>query len=196
MQEARVLKTGLWGDRGFCFGVWKEGKTELEKDGGKAGKWEFITQRRYPLLAKVRTELWIADEDDGKGVVIASFPCGKPRWSPGFLEWLEQKITARAREMSFTVPFEPSKNQIEKKGYTYEDITIWDDTITALNMGCEVPAELKTFLGVKQKLGLFRLDDRYLREIYRNAPRKEDIGYQPVTGFQDAVRCLYEETSG
>jgi hypothetical protein len=26
-----------------------------------------------------------------------------------------------------------------------------------------------------------------LREVHRNAPNKEELGYQPVTGFQDAV---------
>jgi hypothetical protein len=58
-------------------------------------------------------------------------------------------------------------------------------------MGHLVPSELGSYLGVKGQLGLFRTDDTELREVYRNAPRKEEIGYQPVTGFQDAVRYHY-----
>jgi uncharacterized protein YcbX len=33
---------------------------------------------------------------------------------------------------------------------------------------------------------LFRVDPGRLREVKRCAPRKEEAGYQPTTGFQDA----------
>ena len=33
---------------------------------------------------------------------------------------------------------------------------------------------------------LFRLNTQLPREVYRNAPKKEAAGYQPITGFQDA----------
>ncbi|KAG4220081.1 hypothetical protein PC116_g31440 [Phytophthora cactorum] len=51
----------------------------------------------------------------------------------------------------------------------------------------DLPGELQRYLGVSNKLALFRVDPGQLREVYRTAPRKEEAGYQPVTGFQDAV---------
>jgi len=90
-------------------------------------------------------------------------------------------------EKQFRVPFNPSEVQIEKAGYSYEKMTIWKDTISALNMEIEIPEELRYYLGISNKLGLFRIDNSKLREVHRNAPTKQEIGYQPVTGFQDAV---------
>jgi len=75
--------------------------------------------------------------------------------------------------------------QIEKAGYSYEDMTIWKDTVSALNLEIEIPEELRYYLGISNKLGLFRIDNSKLREAHRNAPTKE-IGHQPITGFQDA----------
>ncbi|KAJ3560140.1 hypothetical protein NPX13_g9409 [Xylaria arbuscula] len=53
-------------------------------------------------------------------------------------------------------------------------------------MSTELPRELMLYLGVSNKLGLFRVDPAALREVYRCAPLKDEAGYQPITGFQDA----------
>lgn len=47
--------------------------------------------------------------------------------------------------------------------------------------------ELEKFLGAKRELALFRVCDSKPREVYRNAPKKEQLGYQSVVGFADAV---------
>lgn len=82
----------------------------------------------------------------------------------------------------------PSDGEIEARKYTWEPVKIWRDTVTALNMEADLPQELRLHLGVSNRLGLFRVDPSRLREVYRNAPKKEEAGYQPVTGWQDAVR--------
>lgn len=47
--------------------------------------------------------------------------------------------------------------------------------------------ELEKFLGAKGEIALFRVCDSKPREVYRNAPGKEELGYQSVVGFADAV---------
>lgn len=47
--------------------------------------------------------------------------------------------------------------------------------------------ELEKFLGAKRELALFRVCDSKPREVHRNAPKKEQLGYQSVVGFADAV---------
>ena len=79
-------------------------------------------------------------------------------------------IKGTVPEKHFRIPFDPTPAQIEKAGYTYADMTIWKDTVRALNMELEVPEELRYYLGISNKLGLFRIDNKALREVHRCAP--------------------------
>lgn len=65
---------------------------------------------------------------------------------------------------------------------------MWGSTTRALNLGSDVPGALARYLGVSNKLALFRVDadDGGLREAGGNAPQKEEVGYQPVVGFADS----------
>ena len=92
----------------------------------------------------------------------------------------------KSPEEQFQVPFEPSSEQIKKAGYQYDDVTIWKDTVNALNMSSIVPPSFKTFLGCSNKITLFRIDNSKLREVYRNAPSKEVLGRVCQVGGQDA----------
>lgn len=201
LEEGTVIATGMEYDRQFSFARLKDGPAATAHEPGKEGrtqKWEFITQRQYRLLATVKTEMWVpdksverythqAEEVESGGVVVLSFPYQEPGWR-GILAKLRAALRGTVPEKRFRVPFDPSPAQIEKAGYTFEQMTIWKDTASALNLSVEVPPELSTYLGMSNRLGLFRVDNSQLREVYRNAPRKEELGYQPVTGFQDAVR--------
>jgi hypothetical protein len=91
-------------------------------------------------------------------------------------------------EKVFTLPIEfPSEADIQAKGYKFEDVKIWNEATTALNMIAAVPPELEKYLGVKHPLGLFRMDPSKRREVFRCAPKREEVGYQPVVDFHDAV---------
>jgi hypothetical protein len=202
LNRSTVLATGMEYDRQFTFAYLKSpfpvGETTPEK--GKAAHiWQFITQRQYPSLAKVRTEIWVPDrniegyspqteEVESCGVVVLSFPYRPAGWRGRLTQW-SAVITGSAPEKHFRIPFDPTQVQIEKAGYTYESVTIWKDTVRALNMELEVPEELRYYLGISHKLGLFRIDSKAIREVHRCAPKKEDLGWQPVIGFQDAVSC-------
>ena len=39
---------------------------------------------------------------------------------------------------------------------------------------------------MSKPFALFRVGSEQPRQVYRNAPRREDVGYQPTVGFQDA----------
>ena len=81
----------------------------------------------------------------------------------------------------------PSQDEIDQRGYVREELTVWRDRVMALNMETELPLELRLYLGVSNRLGIFRYDPARLRNVYRCAPTKADAGYQPCVGFQDAV---------
>ena len=200
MNRGTVIQSGMEYDRQFTFAQLKSpfpvGANTPEKEKA-AHKWEFITQRQFPLLAKVRTEMWVPDQSvetytphaedvESGGVIIMSFPYQEAGWKGMVAKW-GAAVKGTIPEKHFRVPFNPSEVQIEKAGYSYEKMTIWKDTISALNMEIEIPEELRYYLGISNKLGLFRIDNSKLREVHRNAPTKQEIGYQPVTGFQDAV---------
>ncbi|KAF8243324.1 hypothetical protein K440DRAFT_562141 [Wilcoxina mikolae CBS 423.85] len=62
-------------------------------------------------------------------------------------------------------------------------VTVWSDSPDAWKLPIDLQ-RLRRFLGVKGELALFRVCER--REVFRCAPRKETLGWQPVTGFADS----------
>ncbi len=198
----KVLPWGLEFDRLFTFAQLKSPfPVRLDSPDSEKSKhrWEIITQRQFPLLATVDVELWQPDVAKSKksGLKISdSFIVLRFPWRDdgigGVLSWIMAKLTRGLRaqpEKAMVLPVNfPSQKDIDEKGYTYEEVTIWRDRVRALNMEVELAPELQLYLGVSNKMALFRVNPDELRQIYRCAPRVEEAGYQPVTGFQDAVR--------
>ncbi|CAJ2513613.1 Uu.00g017320.m01.CDS01 [Anthostomella pinea] len=207
--RSRVFPQGLEFDRLFTFAQLKSPFPAPVQDAGAANatknaeeeksrhRWEFITQRQFARLATVKVDLWQPDEmklrkqslRTREAFLTLRFPWRGHGWR-GVWDVVTTKLGrgVRAepeREILLPVDF-PSEAEIRDKGYAYEEVRIWKDTATALNMERDLPEELRLYLGVSNKLGLFRIDPARLREVYRCAPRKEAAGYQPVTGFQDA----------
>ncbi|KAI1386349.1 uncharacterized protein F4822DRAFT_313238 [Hypoxylon trugodes] len=200
LTRSKVFPTGLQFDRLFTFAQLKSpfpvavDSTDEEKS---KHKWEFITQRQFARLANVTVDLWLPDEmklrkqsmKSTEAFLILRFPWKEDGWR-GIWSTITAKLNrgrAAEPEVEILLPVDfPSEAEIKENGFTFEDVKIWKDTINALNMEKELPKELQRYLGVSNKLGLFRLDPASLREVYRCAPTKEDAGYQPVTGFQDA----------
>jgi hypothetical protein len=201
VRQSKVLPTGLEFDRLFTFAQLKSPfPVGLQASGDEKGAhaWQFITQRQFPLLATVQVELFVPDIIKARGhaskvsepFLLVRFPW-QERGVRGVLGLVAAKMARgwRARpEKEFVLPVAfPSQDEIDARGYAREEVTIWRDTVTALNMETELPRELALHLGVSNRLGLFRIDPARLRNVYRCAPAKDDAGYQPVAGFQDAV---------
>ncbi|CZR62413.1 related to MOSC domain protein [Phialocephala subalpina] len=199
LNRGTIITTGMEYDRQFTFAQLKSPFPVAANTPDKekaAHKWEFITQRQFPLLAKVRTEMWVPDQSvdtytphcddvESGGVIIMSFPYQEAGWKGTFAKW-GAAVKGTYPQKQFRIPFDPTPVQVEKAGYSVEKMTIWKDEISALNLEADIPEELRYYLGISNKLGLFRIDNSKLREVHRNAPTKEQLGYQPVTGFQDA----------
>lgn len=212
LSRSRVLPTGLEFDRFYTFAQLKSpfpvASDATEEEKTKGHTWEFITQRQFPLLANVKVDVWIpnpasrgsdasptktakqGEEEISEPWVVVRFP-----WKEGGMKGLWQTLAAKAgrgwnavaeKEILLPVQF-PSDHDIVGRGYTFEDVKIWKEVVTALNVGSELPEELRLYLGVSNRLGLFRSDPERLRQVYRCAPKREEAGYQPIVGFQDAV---------
>ncbi|KAI9171165.1 Mitochondrial amidoxime reducing component 2 [Paramyrothecium foliicola] len=199
LRRSRVLPTGLEFDRLFTFAQLKNPPAALAsaKDQEPEELWEFLTQRQLPLLANVKTDLWLPDvaktsrllgKVDGAFIVLR-FP-----WTDAGVKGLMQQAAAilsrglrAVPEKEILLPVEfPSKEEIAAQNYRFDTVKIWNETTRALNMGSEVPKELAAYLGAKRPLALFRMDPGQRREVFRCAPRKEDVGHQPIVDFHDA----------
>ncbi|KAF2489488.1 hypothetical protein BU16DRAFT_519528 [Lophium mytilinum] len=211
MDHGEIIRTGMKYDRQFCFAqqVTSLPSSEENKDGSHTVKseWNFITQRTFARMAKVETEVWIPDPSlpsysphaefvKSEGCIVMRFP-----FSPDVdLSWGGVKALASMFAAKFCgqpepsvelrIPFNPSSDRINEKGYTSEKMKIWKDAPEALNMGVEVPedvmAKLKYSLGVTNPLTLFRIDTQKYREVFKCAPKKQDVGYQTIIGMADS----------
>ncbi|KAF2748614.1 hypothetical protein M011DRAFT_440950 [Sporormia fimetaria CBS 119925] len=205
LDRTDIVPIGLQYDRQFTLAQYVTSLPTLE--GKVKSEWSFITQRTFPRMAKVETELWIPDPEapgyspDGEwvkseGCLVVRFP-----FTPDVdlsMEGLKAygtivaaKLTGKPEPMvEFRIPSNPPKERIRTMRYTHEKVTIWKDSPVALNMGCEVPeevmAKLKYTLGVANPLTLFRIDPEQCRELHKCAPKKKDVGFQPTIGMQDS----------
>ncbi|OAA58062.1 Molybdenum cofactor sulfurase [Niveomyces insectorum RCEF 264] len=147
----------------------KDGHDDNDNDDDDV--WEVITQRVFPRLATLQVEL-----------------APRAKLARGW---------RAVPEIEVVLPIEPDEgddgdedNSNTKKHAaakpTHGKVRIWRDTVRARNLSAEVPRALQLYLGVSNRLGVFRVDPAHLRQIFRCAPRKDAAGYQPVTGFQDA----------
>jgi hypothetical protein len=141
-------------------------------------EWTFITQRQYPRMALITTEIF-ADESLATGGTLAvTFPLASKLPMFGLLR----------RERNFSFPLADTKEVTSR--YPLVPVGIWKENPLAYDISSTVQPELdelSSFLGSSGPLGLFRVCNERLRSVFRNAPRKEELGYQPVTGFADAV---------
>lgn len=80
------------------------------------------------------------------------------------------------------------------KTYPVVPVHIWKEFPYALEMVSVRPIlpQLKEFLGISKdtKIALFRMPPAKPRNVYRNAPRAEELGHQPLVGFADSVCVL------
>jgi hypothetical protein len=203
---SEIVRTGLKYDRQFTLGQQVTGLPTME--GKVKSEWNFITQRTFPRLAKVETEIWVpcekapgyseeAEYVKSEGCLVVRFP-----FSPD-TDFTVEGLKAYGRiwaaylsgkpepMLEFRVPFNPSQERIKKIGYRSAEVKIWKDTPVALDMAREISVEimekLRYTLGVTNPITLFRIDTRKYREVFKCAPKKEDVGFQPIIGMADSV---------
>lgn len=205
LETGTVTGAGMKYDRQFSFAQLSS-KFPVSADTPEAEKarhtWKFMTQRSLPLMATIKTEVWIPDPSSptyserhpnvqSGGVLIIRFPFIQSE--VGILGKLKDILASMFRpQREVHVPLNPTQEHITEKGYAVEDLEIWKDKPRSLMIASTEKddswvQELRSYLGITNHMALFRVSgDNQPREVYRCAPRKEELGYQPTISFQDA----------
>ena len=193
LEASDVDGSGFGWDRKFAWAELLEPQTRAEApEAEKKPKWTLRTLRQpgFEKLVHVKPEVWVPDpraerrsrnESDAGGVLVIRYP-NVPTGNLRSLDNLAIKWGLMSSERSFTVPLvAPPEHQ-----YPREEVTVWKDSPSWLNVGVHVPDDFRGWLGVHRPLTLFRADPSAYREVHRNAPRRERLGYQPAVGFVDS----------
>lgn len=186
LQASDVVETGLKFDRQFVFA-----------EHGTEG-WNCRTLRNagFQRLALIHPEIWVPDpsavdydpslpEIQSEGIMVISYPRLLPRGPKGIFFKICTTLGICQARHTFQIPLFPPKHTI----FPLIPVKIWKDKPLALDYGALLPASLHTYLGfdaATSPLTLFCATPNHNREIYRNAPRKDTIGFQPTTAFADA----------
>ena len=206
LEAGTVMGTGMEYDRQFCFAQLSSkfpvsASTPQEEKAKHA--WKFMTQRSLPPMATIKTEVWLPDPSSptyterhpnvlSGGVLVIRFP--HITTADGIMGKVKDVLALASghSERVVHIPFNPSQAQISENAYSVDDMEIWKDrpkslTIASTEKDDAWIQELRSCLGITNHLALFRISkDHQPREVYRCAPRKEELGYQPLVGFQDA----------
>ncbi|KAI4213623.1 MAG: hypothetical protein LQ351_003847 [Letrouitia transgressa] len=207
LDESRVLGAGMEYDRQFSLAqLSSDFPLSLNSSAAEISdihKWVFITQRQYSHMANIKAEIWIPDPSSpdysdtlpnvrSRGVLVLRFPSTKDNFWGKLVLFITARIGGSA-ETKIELPYDPTPEQIQEAGYPVEKFKIWNDTPKALNLGSTdrpgysaALAELHSFIGLKNPLGILRVAHDHHREVFRCAPRKGELGYQSTVGFADA----------
>lgn len=201
LDHGTVDGTGMLYDRQFSFAQYSQRHKKDLSEAAVYG-WKFLTQRQVAKLAMVKTEMWVPDpfsptysrkhpNVQSGGVVVVKFP--KPKSKDFSFLWSVLASIAGTQEISVHLPFHPTEEQITKKAMASENFEIWKDNPESLMLASTKTSDtwvqdLHSYLEMDENkpLALFRVSTEQPREVFRNAPRKEELGYQPIVGFQDA----------
>ena len=206
LEAGTVIGTGMEYDRQFCFAQLSSkfpvsaGTPQEEK---AKHVWKFMTQRSLPPMATIKTEVWLPDPSSptytkthpnvhSGGVLVIRFP--HITTEDGIMGKVKDFLALASghSERVVHIPFNPTQAQISENAYSVDDMEIWKDRPKSLTVASTEKddawiQELRSYLGITNHLALFRISkDHQPREVYRCAPRKEELGYQPAVGFQDA----------
>ncbi|KAI4183969.1 MAG: hypothetical protein L6R41_005059 [Letrouitia leprolyta] len=191
--EAEISSTGFKYDRQYSFAEFREcTEGETPSATSQTSGWHFVTQRKYGKLASIRVEVWMPDPDSldytpgepnvqSDGILLVRYPA------------MDERTGKYETQKSFELPFNPTRGQIMNQGYTMQKMTIWKDCpdgllITSTDRADSPPwiKDIQAYIGCSKPFALFRVATGHERQVFRNAPRKEQLGYQSVVGFADA----------
>ncbi|KAL2788398.1 MOSC-domain-containing protein [Aspergillus keveii] len=208
LDTADIVGTGLAFDRQFCFAEEVTPAAASQKNPSSENQgtsWIARTLRNsgFNKLALIRPEIWIPDasvpeyspgleEVKSQGMVVIYYPhVGRNPLHSIFLT-LGIHLNLISRETSFRISLIPPPDT--EKAYPLTPVKIWKDCPLAYDYGKHIPDSFHRFLAQADsekrrdsgRITLFRVHPSNRREIFRNAPRKKDLGFQPTTGFADA----------
>ncbi|KAL4960707.1 MOSC domain protein [Aspergillus stella-maris] len=199
LEAADIVPTGFEFDRLFCFAE----ADETDSDGKTEWVARTLRNKGYNKLALVRPDIWVVDprvdgynpeleEVKSQGVMVVYYPRIGRNGLHYVLLRVGMHVGLISREESFTVPLHPLVDSVPTT-----PVKIWKDTPLAYDYGTYIPPSFHRFItsdsgtgeapaSQDKRLTLLRMSNSHTRDIYRNAPRKETLGFQPTTGFADA----------
>ncbi|KAE8394523.1 hypothetical protein BDV23DRAFT_190113 [Aspergillus alliaceus] len=201
LDVAEVVPTGFAHDRQFCFAEYITPKSSGAGDEpSQQPHWTARTLRDGELckMALIRPEIWVPDptandysteleEVKSHGVMIIHYPRVPGTGIRSLPAKLGMALGLISKDLFFRVPLSPPEDT--KSIYPSTPVKIWKDFPLAYDYALHLPPSLHHFLnpaGTRGPLTLFRVNPAHHREIFRNAPPKEQLGFQAVTGFADA----------
>ncbi|KAL5356799.1 hypothetical protein BJX96DRAFT_187466 [Aspergillus floccosus] len=198
LDVADVVPTGLAYDRQFCFAEYINSSQQSQQ---QQPYWTARTMRdgEFSKLSLIRPEIWVPDprapdyapdldEVRSQGVLTVRYPRAPRSTLHAVLLRCAVSLHILPGELSFTVPLIPPS----PTRYPSTPVKIWKDAPLAWDYGEHLPPSLRAFLTsnsggrTRGPITLFRAHPAHPREIFRCAPRKENVGFQPVTAFADA----------
>ncbi|CAG7566424.1 unnamed protein product [Fusarium equiseti] len=192
LNRAQLFKSGFFLDRFFALA------TEVNRPASEGGPiWRFISQRTKPLMAQIKTEVWLpdpgSDESDplvkSQGCVVFRFPDPDPI---GWSDRLKSVLWRSQREVVGIAPISSYEGFEEEHGLTMTPFTIHSREAKGLNLG-RLPSvaaalpKLKRFLKIsdQQKLTLLRLTPDSFVRTEKNLAPLQHIGTPAVHGYTD-----------
>ena len=206
LESGTVVGTGMEYDRQFCFAQLSSKfpvSANTPQEEKEKHTWKFMTQRSLSAMATIKTEVWVPDPSlptysdhhpniQSGGVLLIKFPhIQSEEGIVGKFKDLLASVSGQP-ERVVHIPLNPTQAQIIEKDYVVDSMEIWKDKPRSLMIAStekDVPwiQELRSYLGITNHMALFRVSKNdEPREVYRCAPRKEELGYQSTVGFQDA----------
>ncbi|KAL2812667.1 hypothetical protein BDW59DRAFT_178529 [Aspergillus cavernicola] len=210
LDVADVVSTGFAFDRQFCFAEDLPPPTATtQSDPGTNWTARTLRDRDFNRLTLIRPEIWVPDpsasdysldleEVKSNGVMVIYYPRVGHNILHSLFLYLGVHLNLITRENSYQIPLQPPPTPGRSNTYTTTPVKIWKDHPQAYDYGHHIPDSLHRFFTShpysqdrdqgrkRRRLTLFRVNPSNYRQIFRNAPRKNEIGFQPVTGFADA----------
>ncbi|KAL4742653.1 hypothetical protein BDV11DRAFT_210888 [Aspergillus similis] len=213
LDESEIVPTGFAFDRQFCFAELDETGNWIARTLRNRGFNKLTLVRPEIWVPDINMQGYRSDLDEVRsgGVMLVYYPRPNPYrgvgWSAVHSAIFKTGLYLGliTREASFSVPlYQPSESPNMKPDFSapLERVKIWKDNPLAYNYGQYIPSSFHDFLNEvfpdsnlnirhttnnsHRHITLFRVNPTHTREIYRNAPRKQELGFQPQTGFADA----------
>ncbi|KAJ5772663.1 hypothetical protein N7520_003192 [Penicillium odoratum] len=188
LHTSNIVATGLKFDRQFVF-------AERSAD---ACTVRTLRNAGFQRLALIQPEIWLPDpsardyhpslpEVKSQGVMVISYPQPLPKGHLKIFAKIGMAIGILRSRAWFQVPLSPPEDSMSK--YPLRPVTIWKDKPLAMDFSDFIPPSLHAYLGFNPSnspLTFLRASPAHTRHIFRNAPRKETLGFQPNTAFADA----------
>ncbi|KAL5000990.1 hypothetical protein BDV10DRAFT_161157 [Aspergillus recurvatus] len=213
LEESDIVPTGFAFDRQFCFAELDETGNWIARTLRNRGFNRLALVRPEIWVPNPDTKGYRSDLEEVRsgGVMLVYYPRSSPYRCVGWNAMHSAIIRTGvylglvSRETSFTVPLYSTSHSSDTKPESNIPLTrvkIWKDNPLAYNYGQYMPSSFHDFLNEefpdfnhtnqhtsskrRRHITLFRVNPIHTREIYRNAPRKQELGFQPTTGFADA----------